>query len=119
MLDGTSADRPETSPWSERHLRRVTARLAQKDGHLVLTLLTPDERQRYEARAIKELRERHRLGELRRSIRELLANGGVTLTPEAVQQFVARHGGEPPEELMRSVSSYLQRPRRRSGKPTP
>ena len=108
MLDGTPAARPEASPWSERHLRRVTAGWARKDGHLGLTLLAPGERQRYEARAIKELRERRRLRELRRSIRELLVNGGITRTPEAVQQFVARHGGEPPEELMQSVSNYLR-----------
>jgi hypothetical protein len=119
LLDGTPANQPEASPWSERHLRRVTARLAQKDGHPSLTLLTREERHGYEARAIEELRERHRPRELRQSIREVLAQGGVTLTPEAIQQFVARHRDEPPAELMRSVSRYLERPRRRSGKPSP
>ena len=97
----------------------MTARLAQKDGHPSLTLLTREERHGYEARAIEELRERHRPRELRQSIREVLAQGGVTLTPEAIQQFVARHRDEPPAELMRSVSRYLERPRRRSGKPSP
>jgi len=119
MLDGTPADRPEASPWSQRHLRRMTASLAQRDGHPSLTLLTPEERRGYEARAIEELGERHRLRELRQSINDLLARRGVTLTPEAIQQFVARHVDEPPAELMRSVSRYLERPRGRPGKPSP
>jgi DNA polymerase III delta subunit len=97
----------------------VTARLAQEAGYPSLTLLTLEERRGYEARAIEELRERDRPRELRQSIRELLAQRGVTLTPEAIQQFVARHRDEPPAELMRSVSRYLERPRRRSGKPSP
>jgi hypothetical protein len=119
LLDGTLADKPAASPWSERHLRRVTARLAQEAGYPSLTLLTLEERRGYEARAIEELRERDRPRELRQSIRELLAQRGVTLTPEAIQQFVARHRDEPPAELMRSVSRYLERPRRRSGKSSP
>lgn len=118
LLDGTLADQREKSPWSERHLRRVTARLAQKDGHPSLTLLTPEERRRYEACAIEELRERNRLRVLRQAIRELLAERGVTLTPEAVQQFVVLHLHESPGELMRSVSRYLERPRQRPGRPS-
>ncbi|MGD0862058.1 MAG: hypothetical protein ABSA21_04790 [Candidatus Limnocylindrales bacterium] len=116
LLDGRPANQPETSPWSDRNLRRVTARLAQNDGHPSLTLLTPEERRGYENRAIDELRERHRLGEMREAIRELLDKRGVTLTPEAIQQFVARHRGEASDELNRSVWAYLARERRpRSG----
>jgi hypothetical protein len=119
MLDGSRADPPEASPWSDRHLRRVTAQLAQKDGYRSLTLLTSEERRGYEAGAIEELSERHRLRVMRESIGNLLVERGVTVTREAIRQFVALHKGETPEELMRSASRYLERPRRRSAKPSP
>jgi hypothetical protein len=98
--------------WSDSVRRRVALQLAIADGIPSLTLLSPSERQTYEDRAVETLRGRQALRIWRQYVRDRLADQGVRLTPEAVQQFVARHKREEPEEFERSLQSYLMRKRR-------
>lgn len=114
LLDGTIADQPAASPWSDRQLRRVTAQLARQDGLPSLTLLKPKERRAYEAHAVQLMRDRQQLHDLRKEIRETLAARDATVTRRAVELFVQSHRHQPPGELERAVRAYLDKPRRRS-----
>ena len=99
------------SEWDDRVRRRVALQLAAADGIPSLTLLNPSEREAYEDRAVDTLSKRRSLRMLREQIRDRLADQGVALTPEAVQQFVSLHKGETREEFNRSLQAYLTRKR--------
>jgi hypothetical protein len=107
-LDGEPFDQPATSPWSDRQVRRMTARLAQEAGYPSLTLLTREARRRYEDQATTLLRKRQRLRELRSAIRTALAKAGVPRSRRAVELFVAQHAHDTEDELWAAVRAYLE-----------
>ncbi len=97
---------------SERSLRREAKALAEADGFDGLWDLEPEEREGYRNAAVTKLAARQRLRDERRLLAEVLAEAGVVRSQRAIEQFVARHRAETPEELRRSVARYLDGRRR-------